>query len=335
MQRKSLNNESLKSKTFTSDYSEHLIVRDSGKVVIVRNLIIDIRRGNDGDSNFLQKIGAANKIEELRFESVVFKNLGNINSASNLYFFDCTAEHNFIFNVSSPQLLSVESCDFAKVSVFCSYNYKTVIIKNSQIRELDLGAEKDEDGSIFLRVVALQILEKSIIHRIKGLPYLLSPQSDTVVLFSRDSSITKNPEMSYRQLRVVAEKFNDNVQSHILYTKTLELYAKKSDKDSYILLWLERLTNNYGQSFILPIVWMFVVNSAFLTFFLFTGTIGLSTIFDYLASVLNINPLNEFIDSKISASVGWAVALDSVRRLMLAALAYQAVTAARRFNFKK
>lgn len=214
---------------------------------------------------------------------------------------------------SAVQNLSVKS-SYLSIKIDGSYNNSSGIYKNS--------------------LKSLKVTSSSVIYKIMGLYHLKNSQN-CIVTFSQDSKIIEDAEHNYKMLRFLSDSINDTTQSHVLYAKMLDIFALKSDKDNSLLLWFEKLTNNYGQSFVLPILWMFVVNSVFLVLFMAGGEIQLKTFFDYVASVLNVNPLNEFINTKNVSKVDWALALDSVRRLLLAALAYQTVTAARRFSFKK
>lgn len=59
----------------------------------------------------------------------------------------------------------------------------------------------------------------------------------------------------------------------------------------------------------------------------------LGSFWDYVFSVVNINPLHKFINS--DNTVGVYEGMNSLRRLILASLAYQTVVASRRYSPNK
>ena len=159
-----------------------------------------------------------------------------------------------------------------------------------------------------------------------------------------DHDETKFAKMrdSYRELKIVALNNNDQTKAITFYAKEMEshraLVEIKRSKGN--IDWQERMvlgfnlcTNNFGQDWFLPIVWILALGSAIYGYMLLSLTGGYDVALWHKFPVF-LNPVHktEFIAK--GCWTKWTYALDFIFRPIEGAFIYQAIQAFRRYTRK-
>jgi hypothetical protein len=327
---KEISGEDLKQKDLPQEFLDCFEYNTDSKELTVKGCIVDsnfklYKLRNyfiKGQESFTKVIFYTCYIKKVRFDDI-----------EEVMFVKCSGNGLLSLNLNRIEIVS---CDFSKVRVEAKAGVLTARISDSTLLYFRTYAQRDEEtNDVVFHLQSLAIQNKSQIKEIQGLHNLLRPGSTTIVLFSLDSHIESNPEWNYRSLLAVAKKMNDSIQADILYSKLLSIHRKHADSDGKILLFFEWLTNRYGQSFLFPVLLMLLINGVFIMFLQMRHILPFEGFWNFWVSAANINPLHALFDSKKLNVTNTLVGLDSIRRLALAALAYQTVSAARRYSPNK
>lgn len=153
-------------------------------------------------------------------------------------------------------------------------------------------------------------------------------------IFIFDLNVNSKPYYTYRKLRLAAESSKDKIQSISLYNQELHAFVnndrwyKRLIKNDWWTFKLSWISNNHGQSFVQPIYLAYVFNLTLLSFVL-----GCSSLFNFNLFVIafNINPLTSYVSDNTEAII---VALDGLRRGLMAVFIYLTIQSLRKFNYK-
>lgn len=166
--------------------------------------------------------------------------------------------------------------------------------------------------------------------QISGIEAFLSSDLAPVIYFSQFTEISIDKEVAFRILNNLALKNSDNTQAHLFHNKLLEV-SPLGWEDR----WLRRfsgVTNDHGRSWVRPLLGMWIVNVLAIGILNYHQFADL-TVLDRAVLSLNVNPLASFVNGE--GLEHWSTNVDVIRRIVLAALTYQLIVAARRFAFVK
>lgn len=141
-----------------------------------------------------------------------------------------------------------------------------------------------------------------------------------------------------RQLKLVMSKQGDKIQELKFYSQEMNTYNKllpwtSPCTDNFwnkIILHLSRIFSDYGQSFLRPLIFLFVFN---LIFFILIDIVSIdkndwsSFIYCWGEYFKLINPLHKLDDTLI----GWGVFLDLLSRIASSYFVFSLIRASRRF----
>ncbi|MFM2423759.1 MAG: hypothetical protein RLZZ70_146 [Candidatus Parcubacteria bacterium] len=230
------------------------------------------------------------------------------------------------FNINSKSnFISLSNSQIGNIK-FISSEPDDIVIQNSSIRNLSVAQSTSN----------LTISKSNI--DVFNIDDIIKNNNLTNFYFSKDSHISWRPEENYRKLRILASKnqLYSSIQQHILHIKEIQSFTTNNKSINDILLFYgNKILNNHGQSFIQPIILMYLVNALLIsTINYFHSEIDLS--FSYslttnLIQAINISALNE-LEYVTSERLN---ALDGLRLVLMAIFTYATISAAIKFNFKR
>jgi hypothetical protein len=130
-----------------------------------------------------------------------------------------------------------------------------------------------------------------------------------------------------------------------LFGLELDAYrATITNWENKLLIWLHSFVSDHGQSLWKPVFWIFILNTMFLLLYGYLGSWSLpsstSLLLEHPFHILDITPLDILHNSPISQLLqqekyAWLASIDQLRRVFIAALAFQFLVASSKFKFSR
>jgi hypothetical protein len=229
-----------------------------------------------------------------------------INSTKMLRLLGCKIDS--LVDDGSNTLINIKDCtiDYVKLSD----SLRSVDIQTSEIGNIDLS-----DILIKNSLINLYLDEKTTI------------KVDTANTYKKIQNLIKK-DILYSK-----------IQHHILYTKELEAYTNEGKSiDDKLLFMFNNILNKHGRSVLRPLAILFIVNLFFIFWFNVSNSIidtytvknWLRLLYESLLQSLDVSPLNSY-PAELSKEMR---AVDGLRKILLAVISYNIISAAIRFKFK-
>ena len=246
-------------------------------------------------------------------------------------------------NDEFKSLLSINTCCFSSYGL-CTDSFNEVTINHSaSISPLSIEKETESVNIINSTVLDIKInstnltylnVRNSQIRSINEKYFINLMESVRFLQFDQTSSIIFNSYSAYKNLRQIANKNQDKIQSFIFYKKELESFAnqRETDLDSKILLFFNNLANRNGTSIFLPIFWLFGLNLFFLLFICIAELQGGRDVgMDFLYNFINILPTSTLVNGDFN---NLSEGVDGLRRIICAIFIFLTISSALRFKYK-
>ena len=138
---------------------------------------------------------------------------------------------------------------------------------------------------------------------------------------------------TFRQLKISASKQGDKLQEAVVYRNEMVYLNKTLSSNTHfttkLSLLLSLISNNHKQNWILPIIWLFVLNIFFVLITFSNGICHLN--FNWAIFFNLLNPAHRFSDLEIGKSF-LNLLVDFSSRIINGFLIYQIVTAFRKLS---
>lgn len=309
--------------------------------------------------NYTQVVG---KIDFFRTVSFKFDVRGILNSESFLSISECLIQ-NFIiceFTNNGRLRLSRLFCNFDKLKIYYYEEFKDILIRfkerfnkisptffieNSVLNKSELFSIDFSDYTLVsIRESSLVDIIISNITWPKKILYLPVPNSENLKSLNpkavKSKSDFKLIRENYRQIKYACSKQGDYIGEQYFHGLEMNAYNNslscKKDFWTKAILKFSHCTSNYGQSLLLPIVWITVFNGLLFWLMYISGGTKFSSYdfsnssnyFDTIGEFLRlVNPLHKN-DPELK---GISLCLDIILRISSSYFLYNIIRATRRF----
>ncbi len=213
---------------------------------------------------------------------------------------------------------------------------------NRGVFQLDNTSIGDADfQSVDLSSFAARVIFDNILVGLKYSNVLLESKNSEIEVGQYDDNdeyeIIKKRD-TYRSLKNVALSNNDNAHAFAFYAKEMKYHRKaiqytdRRFSQERIILWFNYVTSNFGQNWLLPVLWILGLGTVCYTGLLHSLCLPVFDCNNWAQFPLFFSPLHEteFIGNGDWGF--WAYTIDFVFRVLEGSLIYQAIQAFRRYT---
>jgi hypothetical protein len=278
------------------------------------------------------------KIINNKFEKIKIKDSKNQHEYSNLILKDLDFENSELINFYFPKETEISNCFLNNIKYTNVEWCEEIINENKKnkkdiYRQLKLICEENKDKVNVLKFDSkeMEVYEKILIDEMKD--NYNKYNSIMIVFFSIFFFLiyTLIDNLMYKQvvylilIVISIGIYLNNLKGF----KTHKILGLWNPLFNLVSLYFNKISNHYGQIWILPIFWIFFINFSFSVFFL-----GDNVIYNFL---LLFNVKSFFISSSETFNITMnytMLTFDILRRITVALLIYQTVQAFRKYSRK-